>query len=91
MITRADVRAATERVAGHVRRTPVVQLGPTSWLTCEFLWHTGWFKARGGITTPAATSRATSAQPAHQATSRLVPAIAAPNRGAPANRACMST
>jgi len=49
VITRADVRAATERVAGHVRRTPVVQVSPTSWLKCEFLQHTGSFKARGAF------------------------------------------
>lgn len=49
MITRADVLAAQERTRGRVRRTPLVQVGPTSWVKCEFLQHTGSFKARGAF------------------------------------------
>jgi threonine dehydratase len=49
VITRDDVLAAQQRIAGHVRRTPLVQVGDTSWLKCEFLQHTGSFKARGAF------------------------------------------
>ena len=51
MITRDDVLAAAERTAGRVRRTP--RLAPAAedapWLKCEFLQHTGTFKARGAL------------------------------------------
>jgi threonine dehydratase len=49
VITRDDVRTAQQRIAEHVRRTPVVQVGETSWLKCEWLQHTGSFKARGAF------------------------------------------
>ncbi|CAM3535401.1 threonine/serine dehydratase [Stackebrandtia soli] len=67
MITTADVTSAAERVAGHVRRTPVLRVGSvlsggTTELTfkCEFTQHTGSFKARG-------------------ATNRVLAALAGPN------------
>lgn len=62
-ITRADVEAAAARIAGHVRRTPVIQVEPelpgadrdgagaagALWLKLEFLQHSGSFKARGAF------------------------------------------
>lgn len=48
MITRDDAVAAATRVAGRIRRTPVVEVEPgTLWLKLEFLQHTGSFKPRG--------------------------------------------
>ena len=57
MITRADIVAANARIAGHVRRTPVVQLEPDAfqvgagqvWLKLEHLQHAGSFKPRGAF------------------------------------------
>ena len=52
MITREDVLAAQSRIAEHVRRTPLQQAGTASapvWLKCEFMQHTGSFKARGAF------------------------------------------
>jgi threonine dehydratase len=65
VITRDDVLAAQRRTAGWVRRTPVLQAegparsGPSGrgsasgdaslWLKCEYLQHTGVFKARGAM------------------------------------------
>ena len=54
MITRVDVDEATARIAGLVRRTPVVEadaggLPGAVWLKCEFMQHTGTFKARGAF------------------------------------------
>ncbi|GGQ16725.1 threonine dehydratase [Actinomadura coerulea] len=56
MIDRSDVQAAAGRVAGHVRRTPTVEvepgpLAPTArmWLKLELTQHTGSFKARGAF------------------------------------------
>ncbi|MBO1268636.1 threonine/serine dehydratase [Arthrobacter cavernae] len=54
MITRADVDEASTRIAGKVRRTPVIEVDPGSfpgqvWLKCEFMQHTGTFKARGAF------------------------------------------
>ncbi|MBB5869718.1 threonine dehydratase [Allocatelliglobosispora scoriae] len=50
MITRDDVDAATVRIAGRVRRTPLIEGDrPTSWLKLEYLQHTGSFKARGAV------------------------------------------
>ena len=51
-----DVHAAAERIAGHVRHTPVMQatalrddpaVGYDLWLKLELLQATGSFKARG--------------------------------------------
>ena len=52
MIDRSDVLAARDRIGGHVRRTPLIEVGGPSaplWLKCEFLQHTGTFKARGAF------------------------------------------
>ncbi len=53
MITRDDVEAARARVAGRVRRTPLLavgeELGGNGWFKLEQLQHTGSFKARGAF------------------------------------------
>lgn len=54
MITRTDVQQAAARTAGRVRTTPVLKLDAGHspgqvWLKCEFLQHTGSFKARGAF------------------------------------------
>jgi threonine dehydratase len=54
MITRTDVDEAAARIAGLVRRTPVIAADQGSfpgnvWLNCEFMQHTGTFKARGAF------------------------------------------
>src|SRR5499433_820601 len=52
MLTRDDVDAAQKRIHGRVRRTPVLPPdGDTSriWFKCEWLQHTGSFKARGAF------------------------------------------
>ncbi|GAA4366432.1 threonine/serine dehydratase [Actinomadura verrucosospora] len=56
MIDRSHVQAAAERVAGHVRRTPMVEVEPgplapaaRMWLKLELTQHTGSFKARGAF------------------------------------------
>lgn len=48
-VTRQDVQAAADRIAGRVRRTPLMApADPTGvWLKCEFLQHCGVFKTRG--------------------------------------------
>lgn len=50
-MTREDVLAAEQRIAGRVRRTPL--LAPSDrdavWLKCEFLQHCGVFKTRGAF------------------------------------------
>lgn len=48
-VGRADVERAAERVAGYVRRTPVIEAEPGLWLKLETLQHTGSFKARGAF------------------------------------------
>ncbi|RDV12242.1 threonine/serine dehydratase [Arthrobacter sp. RT-1] len=54
MITRADVDRAARRTAGLTRLTPVMEAdrdafpGPV-WFKCEFMQHTGTFKARGAL------------------------------------------
>ncbi|HET6908762.1 MAG TPA: threonine/serine dehydratase [Mycobacteriales bacterium] len=47
MISRDDIEAAARRIAGHVRRTPVIEIAPRLWLKLELLQHTGTFKPRG--------------------------------------------
>lgn len=47
MISRDDIDAAADRIAGHVRRTPVVELSSGLWLKLELVQHTGSFKPRG--------------------------------------------
>ncbi len=53
MITRIDVETARGRIAGRVRRTPVLAVesafGGTGWFKLEYLQHTGTFKARGAF------------------------------------------
>ncbi|MET1085776.1 MAG: threonine/serine dehydratase [Arthrobacter sp.] len=54
MITRADVDDAALRTAGLTRWTPVMQADPEAfpgevWFKCEFMQHTGTFKARGAL------------------------------------------
>jgi threonine dehydratase len=54
MIGSEEVRAATVRIAGRIRRTPVAEvdcrpygLDGSLWFKLEYLQHTGSFKARG--------------------------------------------
>ena len=51
LLTRDDVQAARDRIAGRVRRTPL--LAPAGrdpvWLKCEHLQHCGVFKTRGAF------------------------------------------
>jgi threonine dehydratase len=56
MLTSSDVRAAADRVRGHIRATPLAQLDPgpfapaaAVWLKLEQLQHTGSFKVRGAF------------------------------------------
>ncbi|WP_242891557.1 threonine/serine dehydratase [Actinomadura litoris] len=64
MIFRSDVEAAAERIAGRVRRTPLLAVAPgpllpgspgapgeaaRTWLKLELTQHTGSFKARGAF------------------------------------------
>ncbi len=56
MITKTDITAAAERIAPHVRRTPVLEiaaedfgLGYPVTLKLELCQHTGSFKARGAF------------------------------------------
>jgi threonine dehydratase len=52
MINRGDVLEAENRIRGYVRRTPLFRAGTAAaplWLKCEFMQHTGVFKARGAF------------------------------------------
>jgi len=52
MLTRDDVDAAEKRIHGRVRRTPVLPPDDQTsriWFKCEWLQHTGSFKARGAF------------------------------------------
>jgi threonine dehydratase len=49
LVTRADVEAAADRIAGRVRRTPVLAVAAGMVLKLEFTQHTGSFKARGAF------------------------------------------
>ena len=55
MIESTDIKAAAGRIAGHVRRTPVLEIADGLGLTrpvtlkLELLQHTGTFKARGAF------------------------------------------
>ncbi|MFV2179801.1 threonine/serine dehydratase [Actinomadura sp. LOL_016] len=54
MIARPDVEAAAARIAGRVRRTPLLEIDPLvpagrMWLKLEYTQHTGSFKARGAF------------------------------------------
>ncbi|MGW6199390.1 threonine/serine dehydratase [Kribbella sp. NPDC055110] len=44
-----DVKQAAERIAGRVRRTPVIQVAPGLTFKLELLQHTGSFKPRGAF------------------------------------------
>ena len=44
-----EVRAAAERIAGRVRRTPVIEMAPGLTFKLELLQHTGSFKPRGAF------------------------------------------
>jgi threonine dehydratase len=44
-----EVRAAAERIAGRVRRTPVIDVAPGLTFKLELLQHTGSFKPRGAF------------------------------------------
>src|SRR5512132_2953935 len=44
-----EVRAAAERIAGRVRRTPVLEVAPGLTFKRELLQHTGSFKPRGAF------------------------------------------
>ena len=72
MVDRADVAAAAARLAGRVRRTPVVEVDVDAGtrrravtLKLELLQHTGSFKARGALnrllSAPSATERVVAA------------------------------
>jgi threonine dehydratase len=49
VVERSDVEAAARRLAGRIRRTPVLELPGGVWFKCEFMQHTGTFKARGAL------------------------------------------
>jgi threonine dehydratase len=50
MLTAEDVSAAAARLAGAVRTTPVIASDwPGVWFKCEYMQHTGSFKARGAL------------------------------------------
>jgi threonine dehydratase len=48
-VSLGEVQAAAERIAGRVRRTPVIQVAPGLTLKLELLQHTGSFKPRGAF------------------------------------------
>ncbi|MFP3580672.1 threonine/serine dehydratase [Arthrobacter sp. SIMBA_036] len=53
MVTREEVEAAYSRTAGWVRHTPLAESGNREpynlWFKCEYMQHTGSFKARGAF------------------------------------------
>jgi len=52
MLDASDVLEAAHRIRSHVRRTPMLDIGEGKtplWLKCEFMQHTGSFKARGAF------------------------------------------
>ena len=54
MISRDDVDQAAARIKGLTRLTPVLEADPGTfpgpvWFKCEFMQHTGTFKARGAL------------------------------------------
>lgn len=67
MIDRKDVEAARERIAGRVRRTPLLRadepLEHGGWFKLEQLQHTGSFKARGAFNRILAASAAGALDP----------------------------
>ena len=64
MITRTDVAVAAQRIAGRVRRTPVIEIESDAlWFKCEFMQHTGSFKARGAFNRILAAQQADALDP----------------------------
>jgi threonine dehydratase len=51
MVDRSDIVAAAERIAAHVRVTPILEADPGIVLKLELLQHTGSFKPRGAFNT----------------------------------------
>jgi len=51
MVGRSDVQTAAARIAGRVRRTPLMRPSnrDSVWIKCEFLQHCGVFKTRGAF------------------------------------------
>lgn len=51
MISHGDVLDARDRISAHIRRTPLLPggTGVDAWFKCEFMQHTGVFKARGAF------------------------------------------
>ncbi|MFF5082543.1 threonine/serine dehydratase [Actinoplanes sp. NPDC000266] len=49
MIDIQDVRAAATRIGARVRRTPILQVAPTTWFKLEQTQHAGSFKTRGMV------------------------------------------
>jgi threonine dehydratase len=49
MIGANEVRAAGQRIAGRIRRTPVLRGDGQVWFKLEFMQHAGSFKARGMV------------------------------------------
>lgn len=69
MITKVDVADAAARIAGRFRRTPLAAVEPgglfgTTWLKCEYMQHTGSFKARGALNRVLAAQQAGELDPA---------------------------
>ncbi|MFI5707500.1 threonine/serine dehydratase [Kribbella sp. NPDC051620] len=48
-VTPADIQLAAYRIAGHLRRTPVLRVSPTLTFKLELLQHVGSFKPRGAF------------------------------------------
>jgi len=48
-VTRDDIQAASRRIAGRVRRTPVLRVSPMLTFKLELLQHVGSFKPRGAF------------------------------------------
>ncbi len=68
-ISRTDVDTAAARIAGRFRRTPLAVIEPgglfgASWLKCEYMQHTGSFKARGALNRVLAAQQAGELDPA---------------------------
>ena len=69
MTTLADIRAAAERIRGHVHRTPILtsatfdrELGVRAFFKCENLQKVGAFKARGACNAVMALDAASAAR-----------------------------
>jgi threonine dehydratase len=86
MVSLDDVRAAQRRIAGHIRRTPVLQAGPSTWFKLEFAQHAGSFKTRGMVNRMLAAGRLPEAGvvAASGGNAGLAAAYAAAELGAPA-------